>query len=106
MQRKKRIMRRKDNRLGYGNQYLDVFKSVMVLHLRGQPEIFLEPQIAVELSKILEKAVDVQRQVNNEAKIDKHYREWDIHHTVYPEDEMQPTILGVPTISDIKNQES
>ena len=99
-------MRRKDNGLGYGNQYLDVFQSVMVLHLRGQPDIFIEPQIAVQLSRKLEKAVDVQRQVNNEAKIDKHYREWDIHHTINPEEEIQVSILGVPTMSDIKNQES
>ena len=100
----KRIMRRKDNRLGYGNQYLDVFENHMILHLRGQPDIHLEPQIAKDLAWKITKATQVQAQVAHEKLIDKDFMgpACDVIHVSNPNEEFRPRPLGIPRLSDKK----
>ena len=105
MQRRKRIMRRKDNRLGYGNQYLDVFKTGMLLHLRQQPDIWIEPQIARELAWKLARAVMVLADRNAEEKIDKATHMYDVEHWLNPEAEFKPKAIGIPTLADKKQED-
>ena len=105
MQRRKRIMRRKDNRLGYGNQYLDVFKTGMLLHLRQQPDIWIEPQIARELAWKLARAVMVLADRNAEEKIDKATHMYDVEHWLNPEAEFKPKTMGIPTLADKKQED-
>ena len=100
----KRIMLRKQNRLGYGNQYLDVFENSMLIHLRGQPDLWLEPQIAKELAWKLTRAAQVQEQREKEKTIDKEAGQYDVRHTINPEEEFQPRTMGLPTLADLKNQ--
>ena len=100
----KRIMLRKQNRLGYGNQYLDVFENSMLIHLRGQPDLWLEPQIAKELAWKLTRAAQVQEQVAREKTIDKEAGQYDIKSDIDPREEFSSRALGLPTLADLKNQ--
>ena len=100
----KRIMLRKQNRLGYGNQYLDVFENSMLIHLRGQPDLWLEPQIAKELAWKLTRAARVQEDREKEKGIDKEAGQYDVRHTMNPEEEFQPRTMRIPTLADLKNQ--
>ena len=100
----KRIMLRKQNRLGYGNQYLDVFENSMVIHLRGQPDLWLEPQIAKELAWKLTRASQVQNDREKEKGVDKEAGMYEVRHSIYPEEEFQPRTMGIPTLADLKDQ--
>ena len=100
----KRIMLRKQNRLGYGNQYLDVFENSMLIHLRGQPDLWLEPQIAKELAWKLTRAAQVQDDREKEKTIDKESGMYDIKHSFKPEEEFRPSTMGIPTLRDLKDQ--
>ena len=102
--KQKRIMLRKQNRLGYGNQYLDEFQNSMVIHLRGQPDLWLEPAIAKELAWKLTRASQVQADREKEKTIDKEAGMYEIRHSIYPEEEFQPKTVGIPTLADLKDQ--